>query len=115
MAGTTTDVSEITCEVVGKVGVLSESPAGWKKELRIVNWNKVGPRYDLREWAPGDRRITRGITLSLKEMHALQELLMETEFPESWGEKYPDGDGSFSEEAVSGGNGPEGAAKRKAG
>ena len=74
-------MSDITREVMEKIGVLSESPTGWTKELRVVNWNGVGPRYDLREWSPGDRQVTRGITLSLQEIKALQELLVETEFP----------------------------------
>ena len=72
----------ITYEVLEKFGVLSESPRGWTKELRLMNWNNRGPRYDLREWSPDDRKASRGITLSLREMRALQEILMETEFPE---------------------------------
>jgi hypothetical protein len=72
----------ITYEVLEKLGILSESVTGWTKELRLMNWNNRGPRYDLREWAPGDRKASRGITLSLKEMRVLQDLLMDTEFPE---------------------------------
>jgi len=72
----------ITYEVLEKLGVLSESPRGWTKELRLMNWNNRGPRYDLREWSPGDRKASRGITLSLREMRGLQEILMETEFPD---------------------------------
>jgi hypothetical protein len=75
-------MDQITYEVLEKFGVLSESPRGWTKELRLVNWNNRGPRYDLREWSPGDHKASRGITLSLKEVHILQEILMETEFPE---------------------------------
>ena len=75
-------MDKITYEVLEKLGVLSESPRGWTKELRLVNWNNRGPRYDLREWSPGDRKASRGITLSLKEMRILQEVLMETELPE---------------------------------
>ena len=72
----------ITYEVVEKFGILSESPRGWTKELRLMNWNNRGPRYDLREWSPGDKKASRGITLSLREVRILQEILMETEFPE---------------------------------
>jgi hypothetical protein len=75
-------MDQITYEVLEKLGVLSESPRGWTKELRLVDWNNRGPRYDLREWSPGDHKASRGITLSLKEMRILQEILMETEFPE---------------------------------
>ena len=48
-----------------------------------MNWNNRGPRYDLREWSPGDKKASRGITLSLREMRILQEILVETEFPEA--------------------------------
>ncbi|MDR0469038.1 MAG: hypothetical protein LBH09_03590 [Peptococcaceae bacterium] len=75
-------MDQITYEVLEKLGVLSESPRGWTKELRLVDWNNRGPRYDLREWSPGDHKASRGITLSLREMRILQEILMETEFPE---------------------------------
>ena len=75
-------MDKITYEVLEKLGVLSESPRGWTKELRLVDWNNRGPRYDLREWSPGDRKASRGITLSLREMRILQEVLMETELPE---------------------------------
>jgi len=76
------EAGHITYEVLEKFGVLSESSIGWTKELRLVNWNGRGPRYDLREWSPGDRKASRGITLSLMEIRVLQEILMETEFPE---------------------------------
>ena len=80
-------MDNIAYEVHEKLGILSESPRGWTKELRLVNWNNRGPRYDLREWSPGDRKASRGITLSLGEMRILQEILMETEFPESEGDE----------------------------
>ncbi|MCL1805559.1 MAG: PC4/YdbC family ssDNA-binding protein [Clostridiales bacterium] len=86
-------MDKITYEVLEKLGVLSESPRGWTKELRLVNWNNRGPRYDLREWSPGDRKASRGITLSLREMRVLQEVLMETEFPEPEDEDEAVGEG----------------------
>ena len=72
---------EVIHEVVQKIGVLSVSPTNWTKELRIVSWNGRNPRYDLREWAPGDRTLSRGITLSLAELQALRELIDEDDFP----------------------------------
>jgi hypothetical protein len=75
-------MDSITYEVMEKFGVLSESPRGWTKELRLVRWNNRSPRYDLREWAPADRKASRGITLSLKEMQILQKLLTEMKLPE---------------------------------
>ena len=72
----------LTYVVLEKFGILSETVTGWTKEFRLVDWNGRGPRYDIREWSPGDRKASRGITLSLKEMRVLQEILMEIEFPE---------------------------------
>jgi hypothetical protein len=73
---------DITYEVLERFGVLSESPRGWTKELRLINWNNRGPRFDLREWAPGDKKASRGITMSLPEMRVLQEILEALEIPE---------------------------------
>ena len=109
-------MSDFTMEVIEKYGVLSESAAGWTKELRLVNWNGRGPRYDLREWAPGDRKSSRGITMSLKEVRELQEILMDTEFPDfDTGhdlDAAPDDDGYADSDVKAEVN--EGAAKRKA-
>ena len=75
-------MQEVTFEVLEKFGVLSQSPTGWTKEFRQVSWNNRKPRYDLREWSPGDKKASRGITLSLREARALQEILIETDLPE---------------------------------
>ena len=80
-------MESISYKVLEKYGVLSESPTGWRKELRLIDWNNRGPRYDLREWAPEDRKASRGITLSLKEIRSLQGILADTEFPEPQGDE----------------------------
>lgn len=105
----------ITYEVLEKFGVLSESPTGWTKELRLMNWNNRGPRYDLREWSPGDRKASRGITLSLKEIKLLQELLVETEFPEMQDDEEPDDEGMLAEAVEVKGYKKEANDKKKAG
>ena len=75
-------MAEITYEVLERFGVLSESPRGWKKELRLINWNNRGARYDLREWSPDDKKASRGLTLSIKEVKELRELLAGLTIPE---------------------------------
>ena len=104
----------ITFEVLEKLGILSESPTGWTKELRLMNWNNRGPRYDLREWSPGDRKASRGITLSLREMRSLQELLVETEFPEPVEEDEPAGEEMLMEPVETSEYTKGAVAKRKA-
>ena len=104
----------ITYEVMEKFGVLSESPTGWTKELRLVDWNNRGPRYDLREWAPGDRKASRGITFSLREMRILQEILVETEFPELPDEDEMQDEGLLSEDTDGAEYKPEKSPRKKA-
>lgn len=68
---------EITFEVTKELGVLSENPNGWKKELNLVSWNGRKPKYDIREWSPDKTRMTKGITLSDEEIETLKNLLEE--------------------------------------
>ncbi len=68
---------EITFEVTKEIGVLSENPNGWKKELNLVSWNGRKPKYDIREWSPDKTRMTKGITLSDEEIETLKNLLEE--------------------------------------
>ncbi len=62
-------------EVIKVFGVLSESPKGWTKELRSISWNGRDPKYDIREWAPDDETMAKGITLTKEEAQKLKELL----------------------------------------
>ena len=68
-------MSEFKYEVTQKHGILSESSKGWTKELRSISWNDKEPKYDLREWAPGDEKMGKGITLSKEELKALKDVL----------------------------------------
>lgn len=62
-------------EIVEEIGVLSENPKGWRKELNRISWNGGVPKYDIRDWAPGHEKMGKGITLSEEEMRKLKELL----------------------------------------
>lgn len=68
-------MADIKYDVVKKHGVLSENRAGWTKELRSISWNDKEAKFDIREWAPEDEKMGKGITLSLDEMKKLKELL----------------------------------------
>ena len=68
-------MAEIKFEIVKEIGVLSESPKGWTKELNLVSWNGAEPKYDLRDWAPGHEKMGKGITLSENEVQNLHRLL----------------------------------------
>lgn len=68
-------MSDIKYEITKEIGVLSESPKGWTKELNLVSWNGKEPKYDLRDWAPDHKKMGKGVTLTEKEAKKLKELL----------------------------------------
>ena len=68
-------MSDIKYEITKEIGVLSESPKGWTKELNLVSWNGKEPKYDLRDWAPDHEKMGKGVTLTEEEAKKLKELL----------------------------------------
>lgn len=65
----------IKYEIKESFGTLTESSKGWKKELRSISWNDREPKYDIREWAPDDEKMGKGVTLSKEELVKLKEIL----------------------------------------
>ncbi|RDW18072.1 hypothetical protein CWR48_10755 [Oceanobacillus arenosus] len=68
-------MAELKYEIIETVGVLSESPKGWTKELNLVSWNGRDPKYDLRDWAPNKEKMGKGITLTEEELKSLKSIL----------------------------------------
>ena len=68
---------QITFEIKEHIGVLRVYHTGWKKELNLVSWNGNAPKYDIRDWDPAHERMSRGITLSEKEMGRVRQMLDE--------------------------------------
>lgn len=68
-------MAEIKYEVKASCGILSESPKGWTKELRSISWNNREPKFDIREWAPDNETMGKGITLTAEELKKLKEIL----------------------------------------
>lgn len=68
-------MADIKYEIKKELGVLSESPKGWRKELNLVSWNGAAPKYDIREWAPEHEKMGKGVTLTEDEAKKLLELL----------------------------------------
>jgi len=66
---------EITCEVKEEMGVIGEDRRGWRKELNLVSWNHLNPKYDIREWAPDRSRRGKGVTFTKDEIVVLRDLL----------------------------------------
>lgn len=70
-------MADFTYEVIEKIGVLSENPKGWRKELNLISWNGRDPKFDIREWSPDHEKMSKGITLTNEEVRAMKDLLNE--------------------------------------
>ena len=64
----------IKYEIIKQIGVLNTYPTGWSKEFNLVRWNDRTEKYDVRDWAPGHDRMSRGVTLHEGELKKLMEL-----------------------------------------
>lgn len=68
-------MADIKFEIKENVGVVSQSPKGWTKELNLISWNGKEPKYDLRDWAPEHEKMGKGITLTVEELKTLKDTL----------------------------------------
>ncbi|WPC41259.1 YdbC family protein [Clostridium sp. JS66] len=68
-------MANIKYEVKETMGILSESPKGWKKELNLVSWNDNTPKFDIRDWSPEHEKMGKGITLTNEELKKLRDIL----------------------------------------
>ena len=66
---------EFTYDIVEQLGVLSQNANGWSRSLNLISWNGREPKYDIRDWAPGNEKMSKGVSLSREEAKALKELL----------------------------------------
>ena len=64
-------------EIKEHIGVIGTYSTGWKRELNLVSWNGNPSKYDIRDWDPAHERMSRGITLSEKEMIRIRQMLDE--------------------------------------
>nr|WP_257721659.1 PC4/YdbC family ssDNA-binding protein [Erysipelothrix larvae] len=44
-----------------------------------MSWNDREPKYDIRDWAPEQEKMGKGVTLSVEELKKLKEILNEME------------------------------------
>ncbi len=73
-------MADFSWEIVESLGVLSDNPKGWTKELNLVSWNGREAKFDIREWAPDHETMSKGLTFTKDEMEALKDLLDKVEF-----------------------------------
>ena len=70
-------MAELKYDIVKELGVLSESPTGWRKEINLISWNARDPKYAIRDWAPERSKMGKGVTLTPDEVMLLRDLLGE--------------------------------------
>lgn len=68
-------MADIKYEIKETLGVISESPKGWKKEVNRVSWNDKEPKIDIRDWSPEHDKMGKGITLTDDEAKELLNIL----------------------------------------
>lgn len=72
-------MAEFTFEITEQIGVLSSSNSGWNREVNMVKWNGRDAKLDIRDWAPENAKMGKGISLSREESKALKEILNQIE------------------------------------
>lgn len=78
----------IDVKIIERIGVLSETK-GWRKELNIVSWNRMPPKFDIREWDEYHEHMKKGLTFTKSEIRELRNMLADVdlsmkEVPETW-------------------------------
>ena len=68
-------MADFSYEIVEEIGVISENPKGWKKEVNRISWNGGAPKLDIRDWAPDHEKMGKGITLTEDEAKELLSIL----------------------------------------
>ena len=73
---------EVRFEILEQIGVISTHPTGWNKELNIISWNGNPAKYDIRDWSPDHKHMSRGVTLTEKEKGRIVEMAKERNLDE---------------------------------
>lgn len=73
---------QVTFEIKEHIGVIMKYPTGWNKELNIISWNGNPAKYDIRDWSADHNHMSRGVTLTEKEMSRIVEMAKERNLDE---------------------------------
>lgn len=68
-------IMENKFEIVKHIGKLSDINNGNTKELNFISWNNREPVYDIRTWNQKHTKYGKGVTLTVREMVLLQDLM----------------------------------------
>lgn len=72
-------MADIKFEIVKGLGVIGETSKGWTREINMVAWNNYAPKYDLRDWDPDHKMMSKGVTFTGEEIKALRDILNKLE------------------------------------
>ncbi|MBQ8994836.1 MAG: YdbC family protein [Oscillospiraceae bacterium] len=68
-------MAEFSYEIQEQIGVLSQNTNGWSRQLNKISWNGRDPKFDIRDWAPNNEKMGKGISLSMEELQILKDIL----------------------------------------
>ena len=68
-------MAEFTYEIQEQIGVLSQNTNGWSRQINKISWNGREAKYDIRDWAPNNEKMGKGISLSMEELQILKDIL----------------------------------------
>lgn len=72
-------MSDFKYQILQNYGVLSVSDNGWTKELNLVSFNDQVPKYDIREWSPDRRKMSKGMRFEKDELIKLGDIISDLE------------------------------------
>lgn len=55
------------------------APTAGNGQLNMVSWNDREPKYDIRDWAPDNSKMGKGISLTHDELAILKGILNDLE------------------------------------
>lgn len=59
------------------IGNLSQLNNGWRKKLNFISWDEREPVYDIRTWNMEHTKYGKGVTITVRQLAILKELLNE--------------------------------------
>lgn len=66
-----------TCKHIGNLSQLNN---GWRKELNFISWDEREPLYNIRTWNIEHTKYGKGVTITVRQLAILKELLNEMKF-----------------------------------
>jgi len=70
-------MGEVTIDIVERIGVVSVSPSGWRKEINRVSWAGGEAKIDIRDWSEDHKYMSRGMNINDEDAERIAEILNE--------------------------------------